>query len=206
MRPNLWPNTPDILPEYLQLGGRPAFIIRVALAATLGASYGIYGPAYELCENQPREPGSEEYLDSEKYEVKHRDLSSPWSLKELIRRLNAIRRDNAALHSDRGLRFHETDNEMIICYSKTSDDGANVVLVVANLDFRHKQSGWVTLDLPGLGLDVAREYQVHDLLGDGRFVWFGARTFVELNPEELPVHVFRLRKRMRTERDFDYYL
>ncbi len=99
-RPNLWPNTPDILPEYLQLGGRPAFMVRLALAATLGANYGIYGPAFELCENAARSPGSEEYLDSEKYEIKHRDLDSPWSLKDFIARVNMIRRENTALHKD----------------------------------------------------------------------------------------------------------
>ncbi len=117
-RPNLWPNTPDILPEYLQLGGRPAFMVRLILAATLGSSYGIYGPAYELCENAPIEPGSEEYLSSEKYELKHRDIENAESLRSLITRINQIRKDNAALQSNRNLRFHETDNASLICYSK----------------------------------------------------------------------------------------
>jgi starch synthase (maltosyl-transferring) len=206
MRPNLWPNTPDILPEYLQVGGRPAFIIRVVLASTLGASYGIYGPAYELCENQPREPGSEEYRDSEKYEIRQRDLTSSWSLKDVIQRLNHIRRDNPALHSDWRLRFHHSDNGMLICYSKTTEDMANVILVVVNLDFRNTQSGWLTLDLEALGLDDRQEYQVHDLLGDGRFLWQGARNYVELNPHQVPAHVFRIRRQTRSERDFDYYL
>src|SRR5262249_40384763 len=117
-RPNLWPNTPDILHAYLQTGGRPAFMVRLVLAATLGANYGIYGPAFELCENVPYQPGSEEYLNSEKYEVKQRDLNSAGSLRDFIARVNQIRRENAALQSDIGLRFHGTDNPMLICYSK----------------------------------------------------------------------------------------
>ncbi len=107
LRPNLWPNTPDILPEYLQFGGRPAFITRLVLAATLGASYGIYGPAFELCENRPKHAGSEEYLDSEKYEIRQWDLANPWSLRELIARVNRARRENPALHGDWSLRFHD---------------------------------------------------------------------------------------------------
>jgi starch synthase (maltosyl-transferring) len=206
MRPNVWPNTPDILPEYLQVGGRPAFISRLALAATLAASYGIYGPAYELCENEPREPGSEEYLNSEKYEIRQRGLHSLNSLKDVVRRLNRIRHENPALHQDWRLHFHETDNDMLICYSKSTDDLSNVILVVVNLDHRYRQSGWLTLDLEALGVDEHREYQVRDLLGDGRFVWFGPRNYVELDPHQLPAHVFRIQRRARTEQDFDYYL
>ena len=132
-RPNLWPNTPDILNEYLQFGGRPAFMVRLVLAATLGASYGIYGPAFELLEDRPREPGSEEYLDSEKYEIKHWNRRKPDSLKEFIARVNRIRNENAALHSDHSLRFHDVDNEQIICYTKQSDDLSNIIAVVVNL-------------------------------------------------------------------------
>jgi len=205
-RPNLWPNTPDILPEYLQVGGRPAFMIRLALAATLGANYGIYGPAFELCENVPRQPGSEEYLDSEKYEIKHRDLNSPWSLKEFITRMNTIRRENPALHKDWSLHFHEVDNPLLLCYSKATDDLSSVILVVVNVDFRHAQSGWLDLDLDQLGLDDKHSYQAHDLLGGGRYLWEGRRNFVQLDPREQPVHVLRLRRKVRTERDFDYYL
>ncbi len=205
-RPNLWPNTPDILPEYLQVGGRPAFMIRLALAATLGANYGIYGPAFELCENAPRQPGSEEYLDSEKYEIKHRDLNSSWSLSEFITRVNAIRRENPALHKDGSLHFHEVDNPMMLCYSKATDDLSSVILVVVNVDFRHTQSGWLDLDLERLGLDEEHSYQAHDLLGGGRYLWQGRRNFVQLDPQEQPAHVLRLRRRVRTERDFDYYL
>ena len=205
-RPNLWPNTPDILPEFLQVGGRPAFMIRFILAATLGASYGIYGPAFELCENAPYQPGSEEYLNSEKYELKHRDLTSVWSLKELIARINRIRRENPALQSNRNLRFHSTDNSSLICYSKATDDLSNIIIVIVNLDSFHVQSGWVDLDLASLGLDATHAFQVHDLLGEGRYLWQGSRNYVELAAESLPAHVFHVRRWVRTETDFDYYL
>jgi len=206
LRPNLWPNTPDILPEHLQIGGRSAFLSRLVLAATLGASYGIYGPAFELCESTARELGSEEYLHSEKYELKHRDLNSPSSLKEFIARINRIRRDNPALHADDSLRFHETDNPLLICYSKATRDMSNVVVMVVNLDPIHLQSGWVTLDLSSLRISEERTFQAHDLITDSRHVWQGPNNYVELAPQSSPAHVFRLRRRIHTERDFDYYL
>ncbi len=204
-RPNLWPNTPDILPEFLQAGGRAAFMIRLILAATLGANYGIYGPVFELCENTPREPGSEEYLDSEKYQVKHWDLDNPRSLKHLIARMNQIRRESPALHRDVNLRFHETDNAAVICYSKAAKDLSDIIIVVCNLDPLHTQSGWVNLDLRALELDAGRVFQAHDLLGDGRYLWRGARNYFELTPESLPAHIMKVRRWVRTERDFDYY-
>jgi starch synthase (maltosyl-transferring) len=205
-RPNLWPNTPDILPEYLQTGGRAGFMARLVLAATLGASYGIYGPAFELCENVPREPGAEEYLNSEKYEIRSWDLDRPDSLRDFIARVNRIRRENPALQSDWNLRFHDVDNDQIICYSKQSDDLANLVLVAVNLDPHHKQSGWV--DVPARALDIAAEgsYQVHDLLSDARFLWQGARNYIELDPRVSPAQIFRVRRRVRTEREFEYYM
>ncbi len=205
-RPNLWPNTPDILPEYLQFGGRPAFMIRLVLAATLGASYGIYGPCFELFESQPREPGSEEYLNSEKFELKHWDIERPDSLKDFIARVNRIRRENAALQCDWNLDFYPIDNEQLICYAKFSEDGANIILMVVNLDPHHTQGGWLELPLVELGLDPGQPYQVHDLLGEARFLWHGPRNYVELNPKVAPASIFRLRRRVRTERDFDYYL
>jgi starch synthase (maltosyl-transferring) len=205
-RPNLWPNTPDILTEYLQFGGRPGFMIRLVLAATLGASYGIYGPAFELGDSTPRSPGSEEYLNSEKYEIRQWDLANPWSLRDFIARVNRIRRQSPALQTDRGLRFHQTDNPMLLCYSKTSDDQSSVVLVVVNLDFQHTQAGWVSLDLQALGMDETRPFQVHDELGEERYLWQGRRNYIELNPHSVPAHIFRLRRRVRTEKDFDYYL
>ncbi|GIX47337.1 MAG: alpha-1,4-glucan:maltose-1-phosphate maltosyltransferase [Candidatus Tectimicrobiota bacterium] len=205
-RPNLWPNTPDILTEYLQSGGRPAFMARLVLAATLGASYGIYGPAFELCERVPREPGSEEYLDSEKYQLRFWDLNRPDSLKDFIARVNRIRRDNPALQSDRHLRFHPTDNEELICYSKSTDDLSNVILVVVNLNPYYTHAGWVDLDLDSLGLEATQPFQVHDLLSDARYLWHGPRNYVELNPQVVPAHVFRLRRRLRREQDFEYYM
>ena len=204
-RPNLWPNTPDILTEYLQFGGRPAFMVRLILAATLGANYGIYGPAFELCENVARDPGSEEYLNSEKYEIKHWDWDQPDSLKEFIALVNRIRRDNRALQSDRSLRFHEIDNPQIICYSKQTEDLSNVIVTVVNLDPHYAQSGWVYLDTKSLGLDPQQPYQVHELLTGARYLWHGAKNFVQLDPRSAPAQIFRLRHRLRREQDFDYF-
>jgi starch synthase (maltosyl-transferring) len=204
-RPNLWPNTPDILPEYLQNGGRPAFIARLILAATLGANYGIYGPAFELGEDRPRAPGSEEYLNSEKYEIRTWDLDSPDSLKDLIGRVNQIRRENPALHSDRRLRFHPVDNEQLICYSKHTPDFSNVILTVVNLDPHHTHSGWLQLPVSELGLNTEQPYQVHDLLSEARYLWHSPRHYIELNPHVMPAHIFRVRKKLRSEHDFDYF-
>jgi starch synthase (maltosyl-transferring) len=203
-RPNLWPNTPDILTEFLQTGGRPGFALRAMLAATLSASWGIYGPAFELCEARATAEGSEEYLDSEKYQVRRWDRDAPQSLRPLVTRLNAVRRDNPALQSNDSLHFHAADNELLLCYSKQSAE--NVVLVVANLDPHHAQSGWVTLDLAALGLEERQPYTVHDLLGGARFFWHGRRNFVELDPAAAPGLVLQVRRRLRTERDFEYYL
>jgi starch synthase (maltosyl-transferring) len=205
-RPSLWPNTPDILPEYLQFGGRPAFAARLVLASTLGASYGIYGPAFELFENQPREPGSEEYLHSEKYEIREWNLNRRDSLKDLVARVNQIRRENAALHADWSLRFHDIDNEQLIAYSKRSENADNAVLAVVNLDPHHVQRGWITIPLEDFGIQPHHPYQMHDLISGARYLWNGPRNYVELDPDAVPAHVFRLRRRVRTERDFDYFL
>ncbi|MFW6115073.1 MAG: alpha-1,4-glucan--maltose-1-phosphate maltosyltransferase [Thermodesulfobacteriota bacterium] len=205
-RPNLWPNTPDILTEYLQMGGRPAFVVRLILAATLGANYGIYGPAFELTENRAKHFGSEEYLDSEKYEIKQWDCKRPNSLKDLIARVNRIRRENPALQSDWSLRFHPVDNEQIICYSKHTEDFLNIVLVIVNLDPHHTHSGWLDLSISDWGLEPVESYQVHDLLSEARYLWYSSRNYVEINPQVVPAHIFRIRRRIRTERDFDYYM
>jgi starch synthase (maltosyl-transferring) len=191
-RPNVWPNTPDILHEYLQRGGRPAFAVRLILAATLAASYGIYGPAFELAEHTAREPGSEEYRDSEKYELRSWDIESARSLRPLIARMNAIRRANRALQQDARLAFYPTDNDQILCYAKSTEDRSNVILTVVNIDPRYPQSGWVNLDLHGLGLPHDQPYEVHDLLSDARFRWQGARNYVALAPGDMPAHVLRL--------------
>ncbi|MBE0614503.1 MAG: alpha-1,4-glucan--maltose-1-phosphate maltosyltransferase [Burkholderiales bacterium] len=205
-RPNAWPNTPDILTEYLQFGGRPAFIVRLVLAATLAASYGIYGPAFELIEAAPREPGTEDYLDSEKYEIRGWDRDAQHSLSDLIARVNGARRDNPALQSDASLRFYPIDNDSLLCYSKSDAELENLVVTVVNLDPHHVQSGWVELDLAALGIDAQTPYQMHDLLSGARFLWSGARNFVQLDPQRAPAHVFALRRKVRTERNFDYFL
>jgi len=204
-RPNLWPNTPDILTEYLQHGGRPAFLIRLVLAATLGASYGVYGPAFELFEGRALRPGSEEYLDSEKYQIRGWDIERPDSLKEVIALVNRARKENPALQSDRSLRFHAVDNEQIIAYSKATEDLENVILVIVNLDRHSKQSGWVELPLELFRLEPDQEYQVHDLLSGNRFLWRGPRNYVELDPQKMPAHVFCVRKRERSEQGIDHF-
>jgi starch synthase (maltosyl-transferring) len=205
-RPNLWPNTPDILTEYLQLGGRAAFMSRLVLAATLSANYGVYGPAFELCENRPREWGSEEYLDSEKYQIRAWEVTSDDSLKDFVARVNRIRRENPALQHDWNLTFHEVNDEQLLCFSKHNDDGTNIVVVVVNLDPHHTHRGWLNLDLEVLGLADTSPYQVHDLLGDARFLWSGPRNYVEIDPAVVPAHIFRVRRKVRTERDFDYFM
>ena len=205
-RANLWPATPDILTEYLQFGGRSAFMTRLVLAAMLGASYGIYGPAFELCENTPREPGSEEYLNSEKYEIKHWDLEKPGSLKDFIARINRIRRENRALQSDRSLRFYPVDNPEILCFSKRTEDLSNVIVVAVNLDPHHVQSGWLELPSEELGLDPEQTFQMHDLLTDARYLWQGKRNYVQLDPDSVPAQIFRVRPRIRREQDFDYFM
>jgi starch synthase (maltosyl-transferring) len=194
-RPNLWPNTPDILNEYLQKGGRPAFIARLVLAATLGANYGIYGPAFELIENVPVRQGSEEYLDSEKYQVRVWNRNDPKSLKGLIRRVNSIRRDHLALQHNYGLKFHLTDNPMLIAYSKTSEDRGDKIMVVVNLDPVNRQTGWVNVALKEFRLADGEPYEMNDLLTDRKYIWQGSRNYVELNPAVLPAHIFRVEPR-----------
>ncbi len=204
-RPNFWPNTPDILPEFLQYGGRPAFILRLALAATLSSNYGIYGPAYELCINSAM-PEKEEYADSEKYEIKQWDRERPDSLTDLITRINRIRKENPALQTTLNIRFHHTDNDVLLFFSKRTSDGSNTILVIVNLDPFHTQSGWITLPVHEFDITAGETYLVHDLIADDKYVWQGERNYVELNPAILPVHIFRLHRRLRKETDFDYYM
>lgn len=204
-RPSFWPNTPDILTEFFHEGSRPAFMLRFALAATLTASYGIYGPAYELQEHLPREPGSEEYLHSEKYEVRRWDVERPDSLRDFITRLNRIRKENPALRTNRTLRFHRIDNPELIAYSKIDESGANIILVIVNLNPHHRHQGWVELPLEDWKIEPDEPYQLHDLLDDARYFWSGAWNFVELDPKYAPAHVFSVRRKSRSERDFDYF-
>ena len=188
MRPNLFANTPDILHEYLQHGGRPAFQIRLVLAATLGASYGIYS-GYELAENVPVRPGSEEYLDSEKYQIRVRNYADPNSLAELIARVNEIRREHPALQRDRGLRFHSTDNPQLVAYSKRSENGTDLVLTVVNLDPVNMQHGFVQLPLGDWGLGPHSTIELSDLLSLERYFWRGEWNYVRLDPQARPAHI-----------------
>lgn len=204
-RPNFWPNTPDILHEALQFGGKPMFMTRLVMAATMTANYGIYGPAYEMMEHIAVKHGSEEYLDSEKYQLRQRgfqDLDGPDSLREFIALVNRIRKHNPALQFDWNLQIHLIDNDQILCYSKSTADHSNIILVVVNLDPNYTQAGWTGLNLEELGVDPHQPFQVHDLLTGAHYIWNGPRNYVELNPHRMPVHIFRVLSGLHTERDF----
>lgn len=188
LRPNLFANTPDILHAYLQQGGRPAFQARLILAATLGATYGIYS-GFELCEGRALRPGSEEYADSEKYELRKWDWNRPGHITELVLRLNRIRRRERALQFDRTLQFHATDNPEIIAYSKTVPDGSGRVFVVVNLDPHHMQHGHV--EYPGV--DPDEPFTVRDRLDDAEYRWRGAWNYVRFDPEVRQAHVLVVR-------------
>jgi starch synthase (maltosyl-transferring) len=228
MRPNLWPNTPDILPSYLQFGGRPAFVVRAVLAATLSPIYGIYS-GFELCENAGlwksdwdpagdvrrfltlcdldyKQLAREEYIDSEKYQWKERDWNAPGNIKDIVTKLNRIRRDNRALHQLRNLRFQHSDNDLVICYSKATVARDNAVLVVVNLDAWNSQDSFIHVPLEDFGLRDGETYQVHDLLTDDRYVWTGRRNFVRLDPHTRPAHIFRIRRKLGSERNFDVFM
>jgi len=203
-RPAFWPNTPDILTETLQTGGRPAFITRYVLAATLAPVCGIYGPAYELMESEPLRPGSEEYLRSEKYQLRGWDLDREDSLAPVIAQVNRARNGHPALQRlDRPV-FHPTDNDLLLCYSKRRRD--DVVLVVVSTDPHHTQSGWVNLDLAAMGMSPDQGFMVHDLLTDRRHMWNGPGNFVRLDPDGIPAHLFAVRPNARTEEGFDYFV
>lgn len=191
-RGNLWTNTPDILPFVLQDGGRPAFMFRAVLAATLSTVYGIYS-GYELCENEAL-PGREEYLDSEKYQFKERDWNAPGNIKEWITRLNQIRRENRAFHFYDNLQFYHADNDAILFYGKMTAARDNIILVVVNLDPHGKQHSYVDVPMEEFGSMDEDSYEVHDLLSDARYIWHGRRNYVELDPEIQPAHIFRVRR------------
>ncbi len=191
-RPNLWPNTPDILPFVLQEGGRPAFMTRVLLAATLSPLYGIYS-GYELCENKAL-PGREEYLDSEKYQFKERDWNAPGNIKDWIARINKIRRENRALQLYRNLRFYHAESEAILFYGRMTAARDNIILVVVNLDPHRKQNSFVYVPIEEFGQMESDEYEVYDLLNDTRYTWRGRQNYVELDPEIQPAHIFLVRR------------
>ena len=191
-RPNLWPNTPDILPFVLQEGGRTAFMIRVLLAATLSPLYGIYS-GYELCENEAL-PDREEYLDSEKYQFKERDWDAPGNIKDWISRLNKIRKQNRALQLYTNLRFHNADNEAVLFYSKMTAARDNIILVLVNLDPFRKQNSFVYVPVEQFGQMESDEYRVQDLLSGTSYTWRGQRNYVELDPAVQPAHIFLVRR------------
>jgi starch synthase (maltosyl-transferring) len=191
-RPNLWTNTPDILPVVLQEGGRPAFMIRVALAATLSPLYGIYS-GYELCENEPL-PDREEYLDSEKYQFKERDWNAPGNIKDWIAQLNKIRKENRALQFYTNLQFHDADNDAILFYSKMTAARDNIILIVVNLDPHRKQNSFVDVPIESFGQMESDVYQVQDLLSGATYTWRGRRNYVELDPDIQPAHIFLVRR------------
>jgi starch synthase (maltosyl-transferring) len=204
-RPNFWPNTPDILPEYLQYGGRPAFLNRLLLAATLSSNYGIYGPAYELCDGTAIE-GTEEYQDSEKYQIKNWDLKQAGNLTSFITRLNRIRKAHPALQQTWNVKFLTAENDFVLFFAKYDDQQQDVVLIAVNLDPYHRQSAWLNLPLKEFGIDSRQPYMVHDLLGDDKFIWQGERNLMEFDPQVLPARIFHLKKRLKRETDFDYFM
>ncbi|PYI58975.1 MAG: alpha-1,4-glucan--maltose-1-phosphate maltosyltransferase, partial [Verrucomicrobia bacterium] len=191
-RPNLWPNTPDILPPVLQDGGRPAFMTRVLMAATLSPLYGIYS-GYELCENKAL-PGREEYLDSEKYQFKERDWNAPGNIKDWIARLNKIRKENRALQLYMNLRFYHAENDAILFYGKMTPARDNIILIAVNLDPFRKQHSFVDVPIEEFGQMETDTYQVHDLLNGARYTWRGRQNYVELDPEIQPAHIFLVRR------------
>ncbi len=192
MRPNLFANTPDILHEYLQKGGKPAFHARLVLAATLGATYGIYS-GFELYENVPAREDSEEYLDSEKYQIRPRNFDAVDSLAETIAKINAIRRAHPSLQFDRGLEFHETDNDQLICYTKRAPDGTDPILVVVNLDPVYMQQGHIKLPLADWMIPPDAVIEAHDLLSDETYMWRDEWTYVRLDPQTRVAHVIEWR-------------
>jgi len=201
-RPNFWPNTPDILHAYLVHGGRPAHVIRLVLAATLSPVYGLYGPPFEHVFNK-QHPAREEYADNEKYEIRAWNWEDPNSLQGFIRRLNRIRRENAALHELRNLRFLPVDNPHLLAYSKQSGD--SLILCLVTLDPFQPQEGRLHLPLADFQLSDERAFQVHDLIGGERFFWHGAHHHIRLDPHVLPARIFRILRRIRTETDFEYF-
>ena len=191
-RGNLFTNTPDILPPILQQGGRPAFKMRLALAATLSTLYGIYS-GYEFCENAAT-PGTEEYLDSEKYEIKVRSTDAPGNTRDYIARMNAIRRENVALHEYRNLRFYDSDDDNILVYGKRSSDGGNTILVAVNLDPFEPHQTLARLPLADLGIGADERFQVHELITDVRHLWKGSVQTIRLDPREEPAIILRVNR------------
>jgi starch synthase (maltosyl-transferring) len=191
-RPNFWPNTPDILPPVLQTGGEPAHLIRLILAGTLSSNYGLYGPVYEFCIATPMEQGKEEYLDSEKYEIQNWNWEQQTKVRTVITKLNRIRRENPALQTTWNITFAETDNNQFLCYVKLDEERKNKILIVVSLDPVYQQSGWVKLPLVELGINPENPYHLFDLLNETQYTWHHEWNYVELRPEKMPAHIFRI--------------
>lgn len=192
-RPNFWPNTHDVLPFHLQHGGRPAFIIRLVLAATLSSNYGIYGPPFELCVAEALE-AKEEYFNSEKYEIKHWEWNQSGNLKDLLAHINLIRRQNLALQAPWNVRFCDVDNVNLLSYYKATEDLSNILFMVVNLDPFHPQSGWVKVPLNKLGINFEQPYRMIDLITNEEYLWQGEWNYVELNPHIFPVHILKVQR------------
>jgi len=190
-RPNFWPNTPDILPPHLTYGGDNAHIIRLLLAATLSSNYGLYGPVYEFGLNTPR-PGKEEYIDNEKYEIKHWPWHEYTRIGEIITMVNRIRKENKALQSTWNIELSETTNEQIICYTKTDRKSGNSLIIAVNLDVNNRQAAYVKIPLQHLNLAPGQSYRVHDLLSGSTYRWQDEWNYIELNPFEMPAHIFKI--------------
>jgi starch synthase (maltosyl-transferring) len=190
-RPNFWPNTPDILPPFLTDGGENAHLIRLILAATLSSNYGIYGPVYEFGMTQPM-AGKEEYIDNEKYEIKNWDWNKYTKIKEVIGRINTIRKENTALQYTDNIHFATTTNSSIICYGKKSPAEKNIIITAVNLDPFQIQEAIVNIPLENLGIKAEKEFIVRDLLSGDKYRWKGKSNYVKLNPFDLPAHVFRV--------------
>ena len=202
MRGNLWPNTPDILPEFLQRGGAAAFRIRLVLAATLSSSYGIYS-GFELCESAAVE-GTEEYLDSEKYELKRWEADRPGNIRPLVTAINQIRRGHAALQLYRNLKFYRCDNERVLFYGKATADLSDKLLIVVSLDPHGPQETLNDVPLHEYGIGAEEVYQVHELLSGRRALWQGPHAQVQLTPQE-PAGIFQVLRFGKRENAFDYF-
>ena len=196
MRPNFWPNTPDILPYNLQGASETQHLIRYFLAFTLSSNAGLYGPVYELM-NSDALPGREEYLNSEKFELKHHDWKKTSTLTAHIAAINKARKENKALQRTNNIQFCEIDNESVLAYFKKSFDGDNNILAIASLDPNNPQSGWVKVPLDQMGIRHDEPFKVHDLISESSYIWTGEWNYVELRPPGLPYHLFRIQKSSR---------
>jgi starch synthase (maltosyl-transferring) len=192
-RPNFWPNTPDILPPGLTQGGENAHIMRLILAGTMSSNYGLYGPAYEFGLTEPM-PGKEEYNHNEKYEIKHWDWNRYTRIGELITRLNRIRKQHPALQSTWNIRFAETDNDQVICYTKAAEEENDLLIIAVNLDPFNTQSATVKLPLEKLGIPHDQPFLVRDLLSGDKYTWQGEYNYVRLDPYEMPAHLFKVER------------